>query len=53
MIGHHSPRYMHVGPFAARLDDRANWPPARRHNPGPRLHPHRALIALALAATSI
>jgi adenosylcobinamide-phosphate synthase len=29
MIGHHSPRYLHFGRFAARLDDCANWLPAR------------------------
>jgi adenosylcobinamide-phosphate synthase len=29
MIGHHSPRYVHFGRFAARLDDFANWLPAR------------------------
>ncbi len=29
MIGHRSPRYRHFGHFAARLDDLANWLPAR------------------------
>jgi len=29
MIGHHSPRYEHFGWAAARLDDAANWIPAR------------------------
>jgi adenosylcobinamide-phosphate synthase len=29
MIGHRSPRYVHFGWFAARLDDLANWLPAR------------------------
>ena len=29
MIGHHDPRYRHFGRVAARLDDAANWVPAR------------------------
>jgi adenosylcobinamide-phosphate synthase len=29
MIGHRSPRYVHFGGFTARLDDFANWLPAR------------------------
>ena len=29
MIGHRSPRFCHFGRFAARLDDAANWLPAR------------------------
>jgi adenosylcobinamide-phosphate synthase len=29
MIGHRSPRFLHFGRFAARLDDAANWLPAR------------------------
>ena len=29
MIGHRTPRYEHFGWFAARLDDLANWLPAR------------------------
>ena len=29
MIGHRSPKYVHFGRFAARLDDVANWLPAR------------------------
>ena len=29
MIGHRSPRHVHFGRFAARLDDLANWLPAR------------------------
>jgi adenosylcobinamide-phosphate synthase len=29
MIGHRSPRFVHFGRFAARLDDAANWLPAR------------------------
>lgn len=29
MIGHRSPRYLHFGRFAARLDDHASWLPAR------------------------
>jgi adenosylcobinamide-phosphate synthase len=29
MIGHRSPRHRHFGRFAARLDDLANWLPAR------------------------
>ena len=29
MIGHRTPRHVDFGRFAARLDDAANWPPAR------------------------
>jgi adenosylcobinamide-phosphate synthase len=29
MVGHHSPRYEHFGRTSARLDDVANWVPAR------------------------
>ena len=29
MIGHRSPRFLHFGRFAARLDDLVNWPAAR------------------------
>jgi adenosylcobinamide-phosphate synthase len=29
MIGHRSPRFLYFGRFAARLDDAANWLPAR------------------------
>ena len=29
MIGHRSPRFLHFGRFAARLDDFVNWPAAR------------------------
>jgi adenosylcobinamide-phosphate synthase len=29
MIGHRSPRFLHFGRFAARLDDAVNWPAAR------------------------
>ena len=29
MIGHKTPRYLYFGRFAARLDDAANWIPAR------------------------
>jgi adenosylcobinamide-phosphate synthase len=29
MIGHRSPRHLHFGCFAARLDDVVNWLPAR------------------------
>ena len=29
MIGHKTERYLHFGRFAARLDDVANWLPAR------------------------
>ena len=29
MIGHKTPRYLYFGRFAARLDDAANWMPAR------------------------
>jgi adenosylcobinamide-phosphate synthase len=29
VIGHRSPRYLHFGRFAARLDDGASWLPAR------------------------
>jgi adenosylcobinamide-phosphate synthase len=29
MIGHRTPRFLHFGRFAARLDDGANWLPAR------------------------
>jgi adenosylcobinamide-phosphate synthase len=29
MIGHRTPRHLHIGRFSARLDDAANWLPAR------------------------
>ena len=29
MIGHRTPRFLHFGRFAARLDDLVNWPAAR------------------------
>jgi adenosylcobinamide-phosphate synthase len=29
MIGHRSPRFLHFGRFAARLDDLVNWPASR------------------------
>ncbi len=40
MIGHRTPRFCHFGRFAARLDDAANWLPARL----------AALLILAAAA---